>query len=141
MTNAKKIVEKAKQKGPRAVRMRLPGIDLTKLQDAVVDGKLVCPLKSKVAFVRISGKRRDVHVGIVFDVNEKEKSLTAWDETRGQFCSVSMSDVDSPIKLIESAVATSPLEVPALLKKGIDGINADEEGDTGSADDERGDSE
>jgi hypothetical protein len=73
-----------KEKKVRAKKIK---VDMSKLASAVVDGKLVVPVGSKVLFERrLDGKSTAIHEGFVKHVSE-DGSVEIWDETREQlFC-------------------------------------------------------
>ena len=72
--------------------------DISALPDAVVDKKLVVPVKGKVVFLRtINGKGPAVHKGIIFSTDDKG-GVTVWDETRGQFWGF---DLNQPLPVIK----------------------------------------
>lgn len=73
-----------KEKKARAKKIK---VDMSKLADAVVDGKLVVPVGGKVFFERrLDGKSTAIHEGFVKHLSE-DGSVEIWDETREQlFC-------------------------------------------------------
>jgi hypothetical protein len=85
MSNARKIMEKAAPKKVREPRARKVKVNLDALGDAVVDGRLVVPVKGRLIFVRTFGGKSAMHEGYVFSHNEETGDVSVWDETRGQF--------------------------------------------------------
>lgn len=71
----------------RKKRVKKIKIDMSKLADAVVDGKLVVPVGGKVYFERrLDGRSMAIHEGFVKHVSE-DGGVEIWDETREQlFC-------------------------------------------------------
>jgi len=83
MSNAQKLLDrKSKKQKEKKEPKRKVKVNTTTLLDAVVDGKLVAPVKSRVVFMRL-GK---LHDGIVFSVDPKDESMvTLWDDVLQQF--------------------------------------------------------
>lgn len=84
MSNAKKILDKRAEKPPREARVKKVKVDLNKLPDAIVDGRLVVPVGGNVVFQRTLNQRTAIHEGHVFSV-DVDGSVMVWDQTRGQF--------------------------------------------------------
>jgi hypothetical protein len=91
MSNARRIAEKAKPKAPRAPRAKKVKVDLSSLPDAIVDGKLTVPVKSKIVFERTINKKTAVHEGHIWGFDEATGDVSIWDETRGQFYGFNVS--------------------------------------------------
>lgn len=85
MSNARRIAERDKVKAPRQPRVKKVKIDLSTLPDAIVDGKLVVPIKGKVLFERTINKKTAIHEGHIWGFDEAKGDVSIWDETRGQF--------------------------------------------------------
>jgi hypothetical protein len=100
MSNASRIAGKIKEKAPRTPRAKKVKVDLSALPDAVVDGKLVVPVKGRVVFERTLNKKTAVHEGYVFSFDEKDGSVSIWDETRGQFYGL---NINQPMPVIKIA--------------------------------------
>jgi hypothetical protein len=73
-----------KERKKRAKKIK---VDMSKLPDAVVDGKLVVPVGGKVFFERrLDGRAAAIHEGFIKHVFD-DGSVEIWDETREQlFC-------------------------------------------------------
>lgn len=84
MSNAKKILEKATAKKAREPRIRKINVDIESLGDAILDGKLVVPVKGKLVFVRKLDGKTVIHKGHVFSYDEATGDVVVWDETRSQ---------------------------------------------------------
>lgn len=106
MSNAKKIVENANRKKTRRPRTFKPKVDLENLKDAIVDGRLVVPVKSRVAFVRQQSSQTVTNVGFIFSIDETTGSVTVWDEVQGQFWGFNMKQKLPIVKLISLPEAT-----------------------------------
>lgn len=89
MSNAKKIIEKSSPKKAREPRAKKVKVDLSKLPDAVVGGKLLVPIKGRIVFERTSSGKTALHEGYIFSI--ENQSATVWDETRGQFHVISLT--------------------------------------------------
>lgn len=105
MSNAKKIVESSasrkKQRRPRSFK---PKVDLENLPDAIVDGKLTVPVKTRVAFVRQQSSQTVTNVGFIFSIDEETGSVNVWDEVQGQFWGFNMKQKLPVIKVISLPV-------------------------------------
>lgn len=64
-------------------------VDLSKLPDAIVDGKFVVPVKGKVFFERTLSGTTKVHEGTVVKINENGV-VDLFDDTVEQFYSFSL---------------------------------------------------
>lgn len=82
MSNARKKAVSKKQRVPRVKKVK---VDLSTLPDAIVDGRLIVPVKGKLVFERTFNGKTKVHEGYVFSYDEKTGDVSIWDETRGQF--------------------------------------------------------
>lgn len=80
-------MKKEKKREPRAKKVK---VDVSKLHPAVVDGKCVLKPKSRVVFERTQNSKTALHEGELFSVDEK--TITLWDETRGQMFSFALTD-------------------------------------------------
>lgn len=72
-------------------------VDLSKLPDAIVEGKFVVPLKGKVYFERTLSGTTKVHEGFVNGIYENG-TIELFDETVEQFYSFSMNQKAPNIK-------------------------------------------
>lgn len=104
MSNANRIAggRKKAQREPRARKVK---VDIDSLPDAVVDRKLIVPLKGRVVFERTLNKRTMVHEGTIFSVAD-DGHVTIWDETRGQFYSFNLNQ---GLPVIKSMCQTNEL--------------------------------
>ncbi len=98
MTNARKILDKKLEKKPRDIRKRRGHYDISSLPDAIVDGKLIVPLKGQLIFERTLDKRVAIHNGYVFSIDE-DGVLTIWDETRAQFYAINVNQPHPMVKI------------------------------------------
>lgn len=84
MATVKKNNEKkSAEKKPRAPRKEKVKANIDELDDAVVDGKLVVPLRGRVLFERKAGVKTEIHLGYVHTVSDG--AVNIWDETINQF--------------------------------------------------------
>ena len=93
----KRRVQKTAPEEPK-VRTYKPKIkvDLSKLPDAVVEGRMTVPVGGRVVFERIAPKgRKSIHEGIVKSVNDAGV-VEIWDETAEQFYAFSLKQ-DIPV--------------------------------------------
>jgi len=98
MIKRKGNVEQKVEKEKKARTKKLK-IDMSKLPDAVVDGKLLAPVGSKVFFERrLDGKSTAVHEGLIKFVSE-DGSVEIWDETREQLFCFNLKQMVPTIKL------------------------------------------
>lgn len=85
----RKMMEQQEKTEKRAPRQKKVKVDLSKLPDAIVDGKFVVPLKGKVFFERTLSGKTKIHEGLVSDINENG-IVTLFDETVEQFYAFSL---------------------------------------------------
>lgn len=84
MSIVKKNAEKkSPEKKPRAPRKVKVAKSIDELDDAVVDGKLLVPIRGKVLFERKSGSKTEIHIGYVHTVSDG--AVHIWDETINQY--------------------------------------------------------
>lgn len=82
----------------KRVRKTKIKVDMSKLSDAVVDGKLVVPVGGRVYFERFApGGKTVVHTGVIRDVNERGL-VEIWDEIAEQFYGFSLNQKIPVIK-------------------------------------------
>lgn len=93
MSNVKKNVEKKspekKPREPRKVKIKL---DIDDLDDAIVDGMLTVPLRSKVLFERVVNQKVEIHMGFVHTV--ADGAVNIWDETANRFFVFDVHEAD-----------------------------------------------
>jgi len=87
MIKRKSGLESSKEEKQRKPRQKRLKIDLSKLEDAVIDRKLMSSLGEKVYFERtLDGRSTTIHEGFIKHTSE-DGSVEIWDETREQlFC-------------------------------------------------------
>ncbi len=86
MSNADRILGKRAEKPMREPRIKKLKVNFDALPDAIVDGKLVVPIKGRIVFMReLDQRKAETHEGFVFSYDEKTGHVDVWDETRGQF--------------------------------------------------------
>lgn len=84
--------EKKKKREPRAKKVKA---DFDTLPKAIVDGKLLLPLKALVFFERTLQGKVEVHEGEVLSFDKD--LVTLWDETRGQKFSFELT---APVRIV-----------------------------------------
>jgi hypothetical protein len=85
---------------PRVRANKKPKVDMTKLADAVVEGKVVAQVGERIYFERMfSGGKKKVHAGILKEINVDKGVLGIWDETAEQFYAISLRHELPAIKL------------------------------------------
>ena len=65
--------------------------DLSKLPDAIIDGKLVVPIGSEVIIPRMRSGREVLSAGYIKDVQE-DGTVHVWDETNAQWFLFKLTD-------------------------------------------------
>lgn len=110
MSNARKIMEKAAPKKQREPRAKKVKVDLSALPDAIVDGRLVVPVKGRLVFERTFSGKTKVHEGYVFSYDEKTGDVSIWDETRGQF--FGFNAVKNAHQVVVKALTSGEPETP-----------------------------
>ena len=85
----RKMMEQPEKTEKRAPRQKKVKVDLSKLPDAIVDGKFVVPVKGKVFFERTLSGTTKVHEGTVVKINENGV-VDLFDDTVEQFYSFSL---------------------------------------------------
>lgn len=101
MSNARKIIDKKKEKKAREPTVRRPRYDISDLPDAVVGGKLTVPIKGRLLFERTLDKRTAVHEGYVYSL-DADGTVTVFDETRKQFYAFNVNQPHPPVKVARS---------------------------------------
>lgn len=110
MSNARKIMEKAEPKKQREPRAKKVKVDLATLPDAIVDGKLVVPVKGRLVFERTFSGKTKVHEGYVFSYDEKTGDVSVWDETHNQF--FGFNAVKNACQVVVKALTFGEPEMP-----------------------------
>lgn len=82
------MVKRKITKGDPKEKIRLPRrkkvkANLNDLDDAIVDGKLIVPIKGRVYFERLNGSQVEIHAGFI-DKVEESGEVYVWDETKEQ---------------------------------------------------------
>lgn len=122
MSNASRLAGR-KEKKVRQPRTKKVKVDMSKLPDAIVDGKFVVKEKGRVYFERHANKRVEIHIGEAWKV--EGDLVTIWDETRGQFYAFSLKQ---ELPLIKAA----SLEDVVLVKEAPASVSVDGEADQGT---------
>lgn len=92
--------DNAAEKKERAPRKKKLKIDMTTLPDAIVEGKLVVPLKGKVVFERTLNGATRIHEGTVSGFNEEKGVVELFDDTIEQFYYFSLHQKLPVIKIM-----------------------------------------
>jgi len=104
MSNAKKILGDKKPKPQRVARIPRPKVDMETAPDAIVEGKLVVPLGTKVAIPRTRGRQQILSVCIIHKV--EDDIVSVWDETMTQWFVFKLTD-PVVIKVMPSSGASA----------------------------------
>ena len=83
MSNIKKILENKKEKKPRKQRAKKIKFDLFSAKDAIVEGKLMVPLGTKVIIPRVKANRESLSECEIIKI--EDEVIHAWDETLNQW--------------------------------------------------------
>ena len=87
-----------KEEKPR-VRKKKIKVDMGSLPDAIVDGKLVVPVKGRVFFERKMNGVTKIHEGTVSAVYEEKGVVELFDETVEQFYAFSLTQSVPVVKV------------------------------------------
>jgi hypothetical protein len=108
MSNAKKIVERVKEKAPKAPRKKRVKID-PKTVPAIADGVLLAPVGSKILVTRLRHARPHTSSCEIHKIDE-DGTIHAWDETLNQWFLFKASD-NVDVRFYNAAAAgTAALE-------------------------------
>ena len=119
MSNAKKIIDASKTNFDvvRKQRTRKIKIDLDTLDDAIVNGKLVVPVKGRVVFERVFYNNRvEIHEGFIVSVSDTGL-VEIYDETREQCYAFEIGKPHPKVKSLNS-VKNSNSDVKAEAETG-----------------------
>ena len=100
MIKRKLPTDNSSEKEKRIPRKKKIKIDMSTLKDAVVDGKLVAVVKSKVVFERTLNGTTRVHEGTIHSFNEEKGIVELFDDTVEQFYSFSLKQKLPIIKIM-----------------------------------------
>lgn len=90
MNNAKNIIDRKKPKTDREPRAPKPKINMETAADAIVDGKLVVPIGTKVVIPRVRSRKKILSFGIIDRI--ERGAVYVWDETLTQWFVFKLSD-------------------------------------------------
>jgi len=90
MNNAKNINDRKKSKPDREPRSPKPKINMETAPDAIVDGKLVVPVGTRVVIPRIRSNKKILSFGLIDRV--ERGAVYVWDETLTQWFVFKLSD-------------------------------------------------
>jgi hypothetical protein len=91
MSNIKKILDNRKEKKPRAQRVKKIKFDIASAPDAIVEGKLIVPIGSKVIIPRVRAGRQSLSECEVKKVDD-DGVVHTWDETLNQWYLFKVTD-------------------------------------------------
>ena len=116
MNNAKNINDRKKPKTDREPRAPKPKINMETAADAIVDGRLVVPVGTRVVIPRIRSKKKILSFGLIDRV--ERGAVYVWDETLTQWFVFKLSDpvvvkvYSLPIKITVEAITETVVATP-----------------------------
>lgn len=90
MNNAKTIIDRKKPKLDKEPRSPKPKINMETAQDAIVDGKLVVPIGTRVVIPRVRSRKNILSFGLIDRV--ERGVVYVWDETLTQWFVFKLTD-------------------------------------------------